>query len=175
MNADTARPFRQLGRRNDAARQRAMASQRRDGGSAASDRFASTSGELPAAKGFRDIILQVTAPISGQLGRYNCKSISGRMNTGASGNLAIANFGVISTVDDVELWYAGDIGGTAPGALKAGDIIAALAGPVKADGKILAIATSDKTKLKQKSVIVGVSCVNNQLSVTSETIWVWDV
>ena len=175
MNADSARPFRQLSRRADAARQRAMASQRRDGGSTDSDRLASAMGEVPAPKGWRQIILQVTAPISGQLGRYNCKSISGKMNIAASGNLAIANFGVISAADDVELWYTADIGGAAPGALKANDIILALAGPVKANGKILAIATSERTKIKQKTVVVGVSCVNNQLSVTTETIWVWDV
>lgn len=174
-DADAGRPTKQFSRRTRGARKRAERSQREDGGSTYTEPSTPTASEAPAPAGFRDIILQVTAPISGQLGRYSCKSISGKMNTAASGNLAIANFGAISAVDDVELWYAGDIGGTAPGALKAGDIIAALAGPVKPDGKILAIATSDKTKLKQKSVIVGVSCANNQLSVTSETIWVWDV
>lgn len=174
MNADTARPFRQLGRRNAAAKERASASQRRDGGSNGSDRLASAMGEPPAPRGWRQIILQVTAPISGQLGRYSCKSISGKMNTAASGNLAIANFGAIASADDVELWYTADIGGTAPGALKANDIILALAGPVKANGKILAIATSERTKIKQKSVLTGAACVNGVWTVTSETIWVWD-
>lgn len=129
--------------------------------------------DAPPPTGFRPILVEVVAPIASQLGRYDARSFSGRIDVIGTGNLTKSSLGNQSAAVDCELLWYGDVAATSPGSLKAGDIIHGLAGPVRSsNGRVLVVATGPK--LKKKTVVTDWTCPSGTPIVTKEDVWVWD-
>ncbi|HEY0007574.1 MAG TPA: hypothetical protein VGB55_02525 [Tepidisphaeraceae bacterium] len=106
------------------------------GGSLARQSVLSTTPTLPLPTGFRIVFGQITSVVTGSVGKYNAKLYAGKIDPAATGAIAAAQVGNLSSTDIAVVWYLTDIGKSAH-SLVAGQNFEGVATETDASGKLI--------------------------------------